>query len=57
MEVYTPDKAAEILSVDAQTIRIWLRRGTLHGSKIGTKLWRISEDDIKQFLENNRKPQ
>ena len=55
IQVYTPDRAAEILSVDAQTIRIWLRRGTLHGSKIGTKLWRISEEDIKQFLAENRK--
>lgn len=54
MKVYTPDEAAEILSIDAQTIRIWLRRGILRGSKIGTKLWRISEDDIKEFLEKTR---
>lgn len=55
IQIYTPDRAAEILAVDAQTIRIWLRRGVLHGSKIGAKLWRISDDDIRQFMNAHKK--
>lgn len=37
---YTVDEVAAILQVHAQTVRRWLREGTLYGEKYGRN-WRI----------------
>ena len=51
----TPDSVAKMLDVSPATVRIWLRNGTLEGLKVGAgKLWRISEEDIQDFLYKNR---
>jgi excisionase family DNA binding protein len=51
----TPDSVAKMLEVSPATVRIWLRNGTLKGLKVGAgKLWRISEEDIQDFLYKNR---
>jgi excisionase family DNA binding protein len=51
----TPDSVAKMLAVSPATVRIWLRNGTLKGLKVGAgKLWRISEEDIRDFLYKSR---
>jgi excisionase family DNA binding protein len=51
----TPDTVAKMLEVSPATVRIWLRNGTLKGLKVGAgKLWRISEEDIQDFLYKSR---
>lgn len=50
-DVYlTPDEAAKRLKVSPKSIRHWLRTNKLKGARTG-RLWRIREDDLKQFLE------
>ena len=49
MEIYTVEQAAEKLTVSPQTIRAWLRNGTLPGHKVG-HLWRITDADIAEML-------
>lgn len=52
MEIYTIGQAAEKLSVSDYTLREWLRNGKIKGSKIGNgRLWRITEDQIKEYLD------
>ncbi len=51
----TPNSVAKMLDVSPATVRIWLRNGSLKGLKVGAgKLWRISEEDIRDFLYKNR---
>ncbi len=48
----TPEAAAERLDVAPTTVRSWLRKGVLKGSKLaGGKLWRISEEAIDEFIK------
>jgi excisionase family DNA binding protein len=54
-KLLSPDAVAKLLDVSPATVRIWLRNGTLKGLKVGAgKLWRISEEDIQDFLYKNR---
>lgn len=49
----TPEAAAELLDVAPTTIRKWLRKGVLKGTKVGGgKLWRISAAEIDEFVKN-----
>ena len=49
----TPEAAAELLDVAPTTVRSWLRKGILKGSKVGGgKLWRINEAEIDEFVKN-----
>jgi excisionase family DNA binding protein len=52
-QALTPDEAAKILKVSPQTIRRWLRDGSIKGTKVGGgKLWRISQATIDGYLES-----
>ncbi len=47
----TPEAAAERLDVAPATVRSWLRKGILKGTKVGGgKLWRINEEAIDEFV-------
>ena len=50
----TPDEVAEKLKVSRLTVMAYLRSGVLGGRKVG-RLWRISEEDLRMFLEGNRR--
>lgn len=52
-KIYTPDQVAETLSVAKKTVLAWLRAEKLKGVKIG-KYWRVMEQDLEEFLEQNR---
>ncbi len=53
MKIYTPEQAAEVLAVNRETVYKLLRSGKLKASRIG-KLWRISEADLEQFMNETR---
>lgn len=52
-KVYTPQQVAEILSISDRTIMEWLRAGRIKGVKVG-KYWRVMEQDLEVFLQQNR---
>lgn len=52
---YTPKEVSEILGVALDTVRIWLRNGTLRGIKVGPRLWRIPESALRE--KENKKPE
>jgi two-component system response regulator VicR len=57
MKFLTREEVAKYLRVHPRTIERWLKSGTLKGYKLGTgktSLWRISEDELKKFLEKNK---
>ena len=47
---YTPEEVADILKVRKHTVRNWLREGTLKGTKINGKIWRITDKDLEAFI-------
>jgi excisionase family DNA binding protein len=62
LTIYTVGQTAEILGVHVQTMREWLRNGTLKGSKIGSgsidskgTKWRITEESIQAFLKRGER--
>ncbi|MCI0614043.1 helix-turn-helix domain-containing protein [bacterium] len=50
----TPDEAAERLAVSTRTLLGWLREGKINGHKVAGKLWRVSETDLRDFIESAR---
>lgn len=50
-ELYTIEQVATMLKVDDVTVRRWLVAGKLQGVKIAGSLWRVSDTDLKTFLE------
>lgn len=51
-KILTPEAAAKRLEVAPTTVRSWLRKGILRGTKVGGgKLWRTSEEAIEEFLQ------
>lgn len=52
MEKYLlPEEIAEKLSVQADSVRHWLRNGLITGVKLG-RIWRIPEKEIERFLKS-----
>ena len=47
----SPHEVACQLEVPAATVRQWLRKGNLRGIKLGPRLWRIREEDLRNFIE------
>jgi len=48
--IYTPEEVAEMLKIQTETIRRYLRTGKLKGAKFG-KHWRVSEKQLQDFFE------
>lgn len=40
------------LGISEYTICEYLKSGKLRGSKVGNKLWRISEENLQEFMKN-----
>ena len=53
MNLYTTDELADILKMKVSTIRTLIRDKRLPAIKIGTE-YRITEEDLKKFLDDNR---
>ena len=50
---YTPEEVADILMVRKHTVWNWLREGTLKGTKINGKIWRITDKDLEAFINKD----
>lgn len=50
---YTSKEVAEILKLSNYTIGDYIRSGKLKAIKFG-RVWRISENQLKQFLESKQ---
>lgn len=51
-KLLTPEDAAALLQVSSATVRKWLRKGVIKGTKVGEgRLWRISEATINEFVQ------
>jgi excisionase family DNA binding protein len=50
----TTEQVSEILQILPKTVREYIRDGKLPASKFG-KVWRVSEEDLEQFIERQRK--
>ena len=46
---YTPEQVAALLQVNQITVRRWLRSGKLKGSRLGARLWRVSQKQLDEF--------
>lgn len=53
MKVYDLNEVCELLKMNIQTIRIYIKERKLKASKIGRK-YIITEDDLKEFIESQR---
>jgi len=49
-KMLSPEEVAERFSVTPNTVRAWLREGTLKGVKLGNKIWRISEEELQSYI-------
>ena len=57
MKFLTREDVAKYLRVHPRTVDRWLKSGSLKGYKLGkgkTSLLRISEVELKQFLEKSK---
>lgn len=50
---YTPDEIAELLSMNPESIRRWIRNRELKAFRVGREL-RVGEDDLREYLESHR---
>ncbi len=54
-QLLTTEEAAKRIGVKQTTVRTWLNKGLLEGTKVGGgKLWRISEEALEDFINNKR---
>ncbi len=53
METYTINEVAKILKASPSTIRRLLLCGNMGGFKVGAD-WRVTDQDLKEFVEANR---
>jgi excisionase family DNA binding protein len=51
----SPKEVAGMFGVRAETVLLWLNRGTMKGIKLGgRRLWRISRQEIERFEKGER---
>jgi excisionase family DNA binding protein len=48
--MYTPEEAAEMLKLNPETVRRFLREGRLRGNLFG-RVWRIPESSLQAWME------
>lgn len=49
-KTYTLEEVSDILKITRRTIYTYIKTGKLKATKIG-KYWRVTEENLKQFLE------
>ncbi len=53
-ESLTTDEVAAILRTSANTVRLMLQAGTLHGYKVGTRgpkaTWRVTKAELERYM-------
>jgi len=53
---YTTEQIAETMQLEVETIRTFIRQGKLGAYKAG-KGWRVTEEDLQKYIDDNRKEQ
>lgn len=53
MKYYSVTAAARLVSVSRTTMSGWVNRGAVKAARVSKTLVRISEDDLRKFLEGN----
>lgn len=53
-ELYSVKELEKILPITPLTVRAYIRKGKIKGSKIG-KSWYVKKQDLEAFLEGDRK--
>ncbi len=53
MKYYSPEEVSEQINVKQATVRKWIREGKLKALKLGG-LWRISEDQLQEFIRSGQ---
>jgi excisionase family DNA binding protein len=48
--LFTPEEVARLLRVKSVTVHSWLRTGKLKGHKVGRRLWRITRQQLEEFI-------
>lgn len=51
--ILTLAQVAELLQVNYETARNWIRHGRIPGRKIG-RVWRVVESELKRFITEAR---
>lgn len=54
MRFYTAQDVADMLKVHRRTVTRWIAKGELVGLRSVGKGYRISEEDLRKFLEKRR---
>ena len=49
-KMLSPEEVAQRLAVTPNTVRGWLREGSLSGIKLGKRIWRINENDLQRYI-------
>lgn len=52
MKIYNLDEVCDLLKMNKQTIRKYIRNGKLKASKVGTH-YMVTDEAIKEFLKAN----
>lgn len=52
-ELYSVKELEKILPITPLTVRAYIRKGKIKGSKIG-KNWYVRKEDLEAFLEGDR---
>ena len=50
--VYTVEEVADILKTSEANVKRQLNSGELKGRKVGKKFWRITQDNLEEYLNN-----
>jgi excisionase family DNA binding protein len=51
-KLYEPSEIATEFNVSHSSVVRWLKKGDLHGFKIGSK-WKVPETSLKMFIEKS----
>lgn len=51
MQLFTTEEAARRLGLHPETVRRFLREGTLRGVQINGRAWRIEETELSAYVE------
>jgi len=49
-KMLSPEEVADRLAVTPNTVRGWLRDGSLSGTKLGKRIWRVNENDLQKYI-------
>jgi excisionase family DNA binding protein len=50
---YSPAELADILNLDARTVRKLINNGDIQAVKVGSQ-WRVGQKDFEDFIEKNK---